>query len=94
MIQDAQEALRGLARFTPLNPAKNLGKTVYIKAENLQLTGSFKLRGAYNKIRSLSPEERERGVIACSAGNHALHVRRRRDLKQPGPKQQKQPGYQ
>jgi len=74
MIQDAQEALRGLARFTPLNPAKNLGKTVYIKAENLQLTGSFKLRGAYNKIRSLSPEERERGVIACSAGNHAQGI--------------------
>lgn len=74
MIQDAQAALRGVARVTPLNPAKNLGKNVYIKAENLQLTGAFKLRGAYNKIRSLTPEEREKGVIACSAGNHAQGI--------------------
>jgi threonine dehydratase len=74
MIQDAREALAGVARVTPLNGAKNLGKNVYMKAENLQLTGAFKLRGAYNKIRSLSPEERSRGVIACSAGNHAQGV--------------------
>lgn len=74
MIRDAQKALVGVARVTPLNPAKNLGKNVYIKAENLQLTGAFKLRGAYNKIRSLTPEERERGVIACSAGNHAQGI--------------------
>lgn len=74
MIQDAQAALRGVARVTPLNPAKKLGKNVYIKSENLQLTGAFKLRGAYNKIRSLSPEEAKRGVIACSAGNHAQGI--------------------
>ena len=74
MIKDAQEALKGVARVTPLTPAKSLGRNVYIKSENLQLTGAFKLRGAYNKIRSLSPEERERGVIACSAGNHAQGV--------------------
>ena len=74
MIQDAQEALRGVARLTPLTPTKNLGKNVYMKAENLQLTGAFKLRGAYNKIRSLSEEERAHGVIACSAGNHAQGV--------------------
>ncbi|MDD3347861.1 threonine ammonia-lyase [Oscillibacter sp.] len=74
MIQDAQAALKGVARVTPLNPAKNLGKNVYIKAENLQLTGAFKLRGAYNKMRSLTPEEREKGVIACSAGNHAQGI--------------------
>ncbi len=73
-IWDAQNALRGVARVTPLNPAKALGKNVYIKCENLQLTGAFKLRGAYNKLRSLSPEERERGVIACSAGNHAQGI--------------------
>jgi threonine dehydratase, medium form len=74
MIQDAQAALKGVARVTPLNPAKSLGKNVYIKAENLQLTGAFKLRGAYNKIRSLTPEERAQGVIACSAGNHAQGI--------------------
>ena len=74
MIQDARKALAGVARVTPLNEAKNLGKNVYIKAENLQKTGAFKLRGAYNKIRSLSEEERSRGVIACSAGNHAQGI--------------------
>ena len=73
-IWDAQNALRGVARVTPLNPAKALGKNVYIKCENLQLTGAFKLRGAYNKLRNLSAEERERGVIACSAGNHAQGI--------------------
>ena len=74
MIWEAREALRGVARATPLNPAKNLGKNVYIKSENLQLTGAFKVRGAYNKLRSLTEEERARGVIACSAGNHAQGI--------------------
>lgn len=74
MIEEARDALKGVARVTPLNPTKNLGKNVYIKCENLQLTGAFKLRGAYNKLRTLSPEERERGVIACSAGNHAQGI--------------------
>ena len=74
MIQDAKKALDGIARRTPLDPAPKLGANVYIKAENLQLTGAFKLRGAYNKIRSLTPEEATRGVIACSAGNHAQGV--------------------
>lgn len=74
MIKDAKEALKGVARKTPLDPAPKIGNNVYIKAENLQLTGSFKLRGAYNKIRSLSKEEAAKGVIACSAGNHAQGV--------------------
>lgn len=74
MIQDAQAALRGIARRTPLESAPKIGENLYIKAENLQLTGAFKLRGAYNKIRSLTPEEAERGVIACSAGNHAQGI--------------------
>ena len=74
MIWDAQQALSGIARRTPLDPAPRLGKGVYIKAENLQLTGAFKLRGAYNKIRSLTPEEAGRGVVACSAGNHAQGI--------------------
>lgn len=74
MLEDARAALQGIARLTPLDPARGLGKNVYIKAENLQLTGAFKLRGAYNKIRSLSPEEGARGVIACSTGNHAQGI--------------------
>lgn len=74
MIREAKEALREVARVTPLNPAMHIGANVYIKAENLQLTGAFKIRGAYNKIRSLSAEERARGVIACSAGNHAQGI--------------------
>ena len=50
------------------------GNEVYLKTENLQKTGSFKIRGAYNKIASLTPQEREKGVIAASAGNHAQGV--------------------
>lgn len=74
MIWEARAALAGVARRTPLDHAPNIGQGVYIKSENLQLTGAFKLRGAYNKIRTLSQEERERGVIACSAGNHAQGI--------------------
>lgn len=60
----------GLIGVTRLNPEAE----VYLKPENLQHTGSFKLRGAYYKISQLTPEEKERGVIACSAGNHAQGV--------------------
>jgi len=74
MIQDAREALKGVAELTPMVTSSRLGKNLYIKSENLQKTGSFKIRGAYNKIRSLTPEEAKRGVIACSAGNHAQGV--------------------
>ena len=66
MVREAQEALRGIARRTPLDRAPKFGENVYIKAENLQLTGAFKLRGAYNKIRSLTPEEAARGVTLLS----------------------------
>ncbi|QSA96641.1 threonine ammonia-lyase, biosynthetic [Methylococcus sp. EFPC2] len=63
---------------TPLDHARNLsrrlGNAVYIKREDLQPVFSFKIRGAYNKIASLSPEERRAGVIAASAGNHAQGV--------------------
>ena len=51
MIQEAQESLKGIARKTPLENANRLGENIYIKSENLQLTGAFKIRGAYNKIR-------------------------------------------
>ena len=50
------------------------GNDVYIKPENLQRTGAFKIRGAYNKIAKLTEEEKKRGVIAASAGNHAQGV--------------------
>ncbi len=74
MIYDAKRVLQDVARTTPLSPAPKIGEGVYIKSENLQLTGSFKLRGAYYKIHSLTPEEKAKGVIACSAGNHAQGV--------------------
>ncbi|MBR5474605.1 MAG: threonine ammonia-lyase [Lachnospiraceae bacterium] len=73
-LQEARERLKGVARMTPLFAAQKLGEKVYIKAENLQMTGSFKLRGAFNKISSLTEEEKAKGVIACSAGNHAQGV--------------------
>ena len=74
MIQDAREALKGVAELTPMVTSSRLGKNLFIKSENLQKTGSFKIRGAYNKIRQLTPEEASHGVIACSAGNHAQGV--------------------
>lgn len=74
MILEAQKRLKGVVRTTPLTQTKNLGENVYIKSENLQVTGAFKIRGAYNMVSSLTPEEREKGVIACSAGNHAQGI--------------------
>jgi threonine dehydratase len=75
-VYDAQKALRGVARKTDVIYAPKLcpGTDLYLKTENLQVTGSFKLRGAYYKMTCLSKEEKERGVIACSAGNHAQGV--------------------
>jgi threonine dehydratase len=74
-VEAARERLRGVARHTPLLPyprtAPRLPDEVWIKPESLQLTGSFKLRGAYNKIAGLSLEERARGVVTYSSGNHA-----------------------
>lgn len=75
-IFNAAAVLKGVARKTAIIPAPKVNPEVetYLKTENLQLTGSFKLRGAYYKISQLSPEEKKRGVIACSAGNHAQGV--------------------
>ena len=72
----AQHRVRSIALRTPLVPCPRgeEGRLIYLKAENLQPTGAFKLRGAYNKISSLSPEERRRGVVAHSSGNHAQAV--------------------
>lgn len=74
MIREARASLQGIAELTPVVTSSRLGKNLLIKSENLQKTGSFKIRGAFNKIRMLSPEESSRGVIACSAGNHAQGV--------------------
>lgn len=74
MIRDAADALRDVARQTPVLPFGRGGSRLFVKAENLQNTGSFKIRGAYNKLRSLTDAEASRGVIACSAGNHAQGV--------------------
>ena len=73
-IYHAAFVLRDVARRTDLIAAQRLGENLYLKTENLQVTGSFKLRGAYYKISQLTQEERARGVIACSAGNHAQGV--------------------
>lgn len=75
-IYHASFVLKSVARKTDLIAASNLGKglDLYLKTENLQVTGSFKVRGAYYKISQLTPEEAAKGVIACSAGNHAQGV--------------------
>jgi len=75
-IELAQRRIAGVALRTPLVlcPHGEEDRTLYIKAESLQPTGAFKLRGAHNKISSLSPEERRRGVVAHSSGNHAQAV--------------------
>ncbi len=75
-IYKAARVLKDVARHTELihAPKLNPEADIYIKPENLQLTGAFKLRGAYYKISQLTDEERKHGVIACSAGNHAQGV--------------------
>lgn len=77
-IEDARRRLGTLARETPLLFSSELsrltGNQLYVKAENLQITGSFKIRGAGNKIIGLAPDEAARGVVAASAGNHAQGV--------------------
>jgi threonine dehydratase len=77
-IQAARRLLRGVINTTPIlvdeRLSEDLGARVFLKAENTQRSGSFKIRGAYNTIARLEPAERDRGVIAHSAGNHAQGV--------------------
>ncbi|MEY7972639.1 threonine ammonia-lyase [Saccharomonospora xinjiangensis] len=77
-IREARRLLETIVRKTPMEHARDLerpqGGPVYLKCENLQRTGSFKIRGAYTRIHGLSEEERARGVVAASAGNHAQGV--------------------
>ncbi len=73
-IKEARSILEGNIEKTPIYTASRMNDNLYIKMENLQKTGSFKLRGAFNKIAHLTEEEAKRGVISCSAGNHAQGV--------------------
>ena len=77
-IYEARERIKDVVVDTPLSYAPLLSQIstceVYLKKENLQITGAFKIRGAYNKIASLSDEQRACGVVAASAGNHAQGV--------------------
>ncbi|MFJ1783611.1 threonine ammonia-lyase [Streptomyces anulatus] len=77
-VRGAQKMLSGVARVTALEGSRHLtelvGSPVHLKCENLQRTGSFKLRGAYVRISGLTPVERAAGVVAASAGNHAQGV--------------------
>ena len=77
-FQDARDRVAGVAELTPMESsrylAEVLGSPVFLKCENLQRTGSYKIRGAYNRISRLSDEEKARGVVAASAGNHAQGV--------------------
>ena len=77
-IEQARARLDGVARVTPVYRSETLsrlvGRELHLKAENLQRTGSFKIRGAYNRISTLSDDERAAGVVAASAGNHGQAV--------------------
>lgn len=77
-IQSARQRIAPCIRRTPLTPSATLSErlktNVYVKLEMFQKTGSFKVRGAFNKALSLKPEERERGIVAVSGGNHAQAV--------------------
>jgi threonine dehydratase len=77
-IEDARRRLAGVARETPVYGSETFsrraGRDVWLKAENLQRTGAFKVRGAVNRIATLSDEERAAGVVAASAGNHGQAV--------------------
>jgi threonine dehydratase len=77
-VRAARKLLDGVIRMTPLEHSRVLaaaaGGPVHLKCENLQRTGSFKIRGAYTRISRLTPEQRAVGVVAASAGNHAQGV--------------------
>src|SRR3954468_14860217 len=77
-VERAAEAVAGVARETPVLPAKRLsrqvGGQIWLKLENLQVTGSFKVRGAVNRLSQISESDRAAGVVAASAGNHAQAV--------------------
>nr|WP_217508726.1 threonine ammonia-lyase [Curtobacterium pusillum] len=77
-IEKARVTIAGVARVTPMETSQFLGELlgspVHLKCENLQRTGAYKVRGAYNRLSTLTPEQRVAGVVAASAGNHAQGV--------------------
>lgn len=77
-IMIAHARIRPFVRHTPLERSielsRRVGGEVYLKMENLQLTGSFKPRGAFNRLQRLSDSERLRGVVAPTAGNHGIRL--------------------
>jgi hypothetical protein len=77
-FEGARHVVSRVADVTPMETARFmseiLGSPVYLKCENLQRTGSYKIRGAYNRLAQLTDEEKARGVVAASAGNHAQGV--------------------
>jgi len=73
-IRAAADRLDGIALHTPLVPFAGIAHPLLVKAESLQLTGAFKLRGAYSAISALPPQQRSKGVVAHSSGNHASAV--------------------
>jgi len=77
-VQNARKGLVGIVRETPLEPSRPLAALLsgpaWLKCENVQRAGSYKIRGAYTRISRLTAEERARGVVAASAGNHAQGV--------------------
>ena len=77
-FEAARARLVGIAQETPMERSRHLsgmlGAEVHLKCENLQRTGAYKIRGAYNMLAKLTDEQRARGVVAASAGNHAQGV--------------------
>lgn len=78
MVDEAREALRGVVKETPLifnrGLSEKFGAKIYLKREDLQIVRSYKLRGAYNRMRALTSAEKKRGIVCASAGNHAQGV--------------------
>ena len=77
-VEEAADILNGVSRVTPVETSRtldaDLGVECFVKCENLQRMGAFKFRGGYNALSHLSPEEREKGVVTFSSGNHAQAI--------------------
>src|SRR3954471_18846717 len=74
-IRDARDRIKDVAKLTPLVDVSSVaGRPLWLKCESLQPGGAFKIRGAYNMVAQLTPEERRRGVITYSSGNHGQAV--------------------
>jgi threonine dehydratase len=74
VVTEAERRIRPYIRETPVEPSPVLGQGVFLKLENIQHTGSFKVRGAMNKLLALTPAQQARGVVTASSGNHGAAV--------------------